>query len=74
MVLGNSVKKKAFNRYFPSYVKFSLSILIMHILFSRTNQKTCYRKNERLNLESLFVNWGSQFLIPLIKSLKMTCD
>ena len=43
--LGNTVKKWPFERYFLSYVKlFRVFILIMHILFWRTNYKNLLQK------------------------------
>ena len=54
-------KKKSFKRYFPSSVKLFVFILIMHILFF-ANRKYVTERN-RLDLWSLFIVWGSQFLI-----------
>ena len=40
MAHGNTVKKiKAILKFFPSYVKLFVFILLMHILFCHTNQK-----------------------------------
>ena len=49
----------------PSYaILFCVFILIMHILFSRTNQKNVLQKKIRLNRWSLRINWAIQSLIP----------
>ena len=40
-----------------------MSLCLWIFYFVVQNRKVCYRK-KRLNLWSLFINWGGQFLIP----------
>ena len=58
-----SKKILPFKRYFSSYVKLFVFILIMLILFCHTFRRTCYRNKEKIE-PSMFINWGTQFLIP----------
>ena len=69
--LGNTVKKQKkepFKRYFPSYIKLFVIILIMFLscifyfyFICCTNQKNVLqKKNERLNLWSIFIDWEIQ--------------
>ena len=63
MVFGNIVKKIAIQKKFPSYVKLSFCLYYhtYFVLLHKSEKPT--ERNERLSLWSLFVNWGTQFLM-----------
>ena len=66
MGLGNAVKKISHLKDVSPVLSklFCVFILIMHSSFCCKNQKNVLQKEIRLNLSSLLLDWGSQFLIP----------
>ena len=58
-------QKTPFKTYFPIYVKPFVSLFLSSIFFFVAQiRKTCTKRNKILNLWSLIINCGTQFLIP----------